>query len=69
MLAVINGVLVGAYIGILLSFLFASPLWLSASVGVVTFVLSVALQQRHHWRYFKRTERVIPSLFPRELPR
>jgi hypothetical protein len=66
MIAVINSVLVGTFAGLLLSFVFALPLWVCVSVAVLTFVLSVALHQRYHWQYFKRTERLIPSLFPSE---
>jgi hypothetical protein len=68
MIAVINSVLVGTFAGLLLSFVFALPLWVcvSVAVAVLTFVLSVALHQRYHWQYFKRTERLIPSLFPSE---
>jgi hypothetical protein len=66
MIAVINSVLVGTFAGLLLSFVFALPLWVCVSVAVLTFVLSVALHQRCHWQYFKRTERLIPSLFPSE---
>jgi hypothetical protein len=64
MVAVINSVLVGTFAGLLLSFVFALPLWFCVGVAVLTLVLSVALHQRYHWRYFKRTEQLIPALFP-----
>jgi hypothetical protein len=48
MIAVINSVLVGAFAGLLLSYMFALSLPVSASVGVLAFLLSVAIHQRHH---------------------
>ena len=66
MIAVINSVLVGAFAGLLVSAIFALALPLSASVGVLAFLLSVAIHQRYHWRYFKGTEQAIPALFPQD---
>ena len=49
MIAVINSVLAGSFVGLLFS-AFTFPLWVSTSAGVVTFLLSVALLQRYQWR-------------------
>jgi hypothetical protein len=65
MIAVINSVLVGSFVGILLAAL-TLPLWVCVSAGVAAFLLSVTIQQLHHWRQFKRVEHGIPTLFPRE---
>lgn len=64
MIAVINSVLVGVFVGLLSAYIFTLSLVISVSVGVVAFVLSVGIQQRHHWRRFKGTEQAIPALFP-----
>jgi hypothetical protein len=64
MIAVINSVLVGAFVGLLSSYIFALSLPVSAGIGVLAFLLSVSIHQRYHWRYFRRTEQAIPALFP-----
>ncbi|HKF36793.1 MAG TPA: hypothetical protein VKB35_07815 [Ktedonobacteraceae bacterium] len=61
--AVINSVLAGVFVGLLLSAFFALPLLVCTSAGVVTFLLSVVILQRYHWKRFQRTEQ-IPVLFP-----
>src|SRR5438874_5242485 len=63
MIAVINSVLAGSFVGLLFS-AFTFPLWVSTSAGVVTFLLSVALLQRYQWRQWKRQARTMPVLFP-----
>jgi hypothetical protein len=64
-LAIINSVIAGVFVGLLLSAFFNLPLLVCASAGVATFLLSVVLLQRYHWKRFKRTEQ-IPVLFPSE---
>ena len=64
-LAVINSVIAGVFAGLLLSAFFALPLLVCTSAGVVTFLLSVVILQRYHWKRFKQTEQ-IPVLFPSE---
>src|SRR6266571_3027896 len=49
MIAVINSVLAGSFVGLLCA-AFTSPLWVSTISGVVTFLLSVMLQQRYQWK-------------------
>lgn len=63
MIAVINSVLVGSFVGLLFA-VFALPLWVSTSMGVVTFLLSGALHQRYQWRQLLHRERHLPALFP-----
>ena len=61
MIAVINSVLVGSFVGLLFA---ALPLWISTSVGVVTFLVSVAIHQRYQWQQWMHLERNLPVLFP-----
>ncbi len=63
MIAVINSVLAGSFVGLLLA-AFTFPLWVSTSAGVVTFLLSVAIHQRYQWRQWMRLARTMPILFP-----
>ena len=63
MIAVINSVLAGSFVGLLFS-AFTFPLWVSTSAGVVTFLLSVALLQRYQWRQWMHLGRNLPVLFP-----
>ena len=63
MIAVINSVLVGSFVGLLLA-VFTLPLWVGAGVGVVIFLLSLALHQRYQWAQGLRMERSLPVLFP-----
>ena len=63
MIAVINSVLVGSFVGLLCA-VFPLPLWVSTSMGVITFLLSGALHQRHQWRQLQQRERLLPALFP-----
>ncbi len=60
-----RSVIAGVFAGLLLSAFFTWPLLVWTSARVVTFLLSVALLQRNHWKRFKQTEQ-IPVLFPRE---
>jgi hypothetical protein len=65
MIAVINSVLAGGFVGLLFS-AFTFPLWVSTSAGVVTFLLSVALLQRYQWKQWMRQARTMPVLFPNQ---
>jgi hypothetical protein len=62
MIAVINSVLVGVFVGLLLSGLFSLSLPVCTSAGVVTFLVSVSIHQRHHWKQFKHMEQSVPIL-------
>jgi hypothetical protein len=63
MIAVLNSVLVGSFVGLLLA-AFTLPLWVCTSAGVVTFVVSVGIHQRYQWRQWMRLGRNLPVLFP-----
>jgi len=63
MMAVINSVLAGSFVGLLLA-AFTFPLWVCTSAGVFTFLLSMAIQQRYQWRQWMRQARTMPVLFP-----
>ena len=63
MIAVINSVLIGSFVGLLLA-VFILPLWVCTSAGVVTFLVSVVLHQRYQWSQWMRLERNLPILFP-----
>jgi hypothetical protein len=63
MIAVINSVLVGSFVGLLLA-VFSLPLWVCTSAGVVAFLVSVVIHQRSQWGQWMRLERNLPILFP-----
>jgi hypothetical protein len=63
MIAVINSVLVGSFVGLLLTG-FTFPLWVCTGVGIVVFLVSVGLHQRYQWEQGTRVERNLPVLFP-----
>jgi hypothetical protein len=63
MIAVINSVLIGGFMGLLLA-LFSFPLWVCTSGGVVAFLVSVVIHQRYQWSQWMRLERNLPILFP-----
>ena len=63
MIAVINSVLAGSFVGLLLA-AFTFPLWVVTSAGVVTFLLSEAIHQCYQWRQKLRLARTLPVLFP-----
>jgi hypothetical protein len=62
-IAVIDSVIVGVFVGLLLNGFFALSLLVCTNAGVVTFLVSVVILQRYHWKQFKHTEQ-IPVLFP-----
>ena len=63
MIAVINSVLVGSFVGLLLA-AFTLPLWACTSAGVVTCLVSVAIHQRYQTEQWMRVERNLTVLFP-----
>jgi hypothetical protein len=63
MIAVINSVLIGSFVGLLLA-MFSLPLWFCTSAGVVAFLVSVVIHQRYQWSQWMRLERNLPVLFP-----
>lgn len=63
MIAVINSVLVGSFVG-LLAVVLTFPLWVCTSAGVVTFLVCVVIHQRYQWRQWMRLDRNISVLFP-----
>ncbi len=63
MMAMINSVLAGSFVGLLLA-AFSLPLVITTCAGVVAFLLSVGLHQRYQWRQWLRLRRHLPVLFP-----
>ncbi len=63
MMSIINGVLVGAFVGLLLG-VFVLPLWACASLGVVSFILSVSIHQRFQRQQWTRLNQSLPVRFP-----
>ncbi|HYT35280.1 MAG TPA: hypothetical protein VEL69_09605, partial [Ktedonobacteraceae bacterium] len=63
MIAVINSVLVGGFVGLLLA-VFTLPLWAATSAGIVTFLVSVGLQLRYQSKQWTRADRNLPAHFP-----
>jgi hypothetical protein len=63
MVAVINSVLIGSFVGLLLAE-FTLPLVVTTSAGVLTFLVSVSLHQRYQWRKRMHLGRNLPVLFP-----
>ncbi len=62
MIAAINSVLVGVFVGLLLSALFTLPLLVCTSAGILTFLVSFGLQQRYQWGQWRRLQRELPPL-------
>ena len=63
MIAVINSVLIGSFVGLLLA-MFSLPLLVCTGAGVVAFLVSVVIHQRYQWGQWVRLERNLPTLFP-----
>jgi hypothetical protein len=63
MIAVINSVLVGSFVGLLLG-AFGLALWLCACAGVLAFLASVGVHQRYQWAQWARVGRELPTAFP-----
>src|SRR5690349_11134340 len=66
MVAMINSVLVGSFVGVLLV-LFTLPLWVCTCAGVGAFLLSVGLHQRYQWGQWMQLDHNLPVLFPGQL--
>ncbi len=66
MIAMINSVLVGSFVGVLLV-LFILPLWVCTIAGVVAFLASVGLHQRYQWGQWMQLDHNLPVLFPSQL--
>jgi ABC-type sugar transport system permease subunit len=62
MIAAINSVLVGVFVGLLLAALFNFPLPVCTSAGVLTFLLSLGIHQRYQWGQWRRLERELVAL-------
>jgi hypothetical protein len=63
MIAMINSVLAGSFVGLLLAAI-TLPLEVTTSAGVVAFLVSVGLHQRYQWRKWVVLDRNQPVLFP-----
>jgi hypothetical protein len=63
MIAAIDSVLVGVFVGLLLSALFTFPLLVCTSAGVVTFLVSFGIHQRYQWGQWSRLEQNLVALF------
>lgn len=64
MIAVITGVLAGAFVGLLLAALFNLALGATVSAGVVACLASVALLQRYQWKSWGRSLAAFSVRFP-----
>ena len=64
MIAAINSVLVGVFVGLLLSALFTLPLLVCTSAGGLTFLVSFGLHQRYQWGQWRRLEQNLAALYP-----
>ena len=62
MIAAITSVLVGVFVGLLLSALFTFSLLICTSAGVVTFLVSFGLHQRYQWGQWRRLEQNLAAL-------
>jgi hypothetical protein len=62
MIAAINSVLVGVFVGLLLSALLSFPLLVCTSAGVGTFLVSFGLYQRYQWGQWRRLEQNLAAL-------
>jgi Na+/proline symporter len=64
MLAVINSVLGGAFVGLLVTVLVAQSLALATGTSIVIFLLSLFVHQRYQRATYKRTDQETQVLFP-----
>jgi hypothetical protein len=62
MIAIINSVLVGVFVGLLLSALFTFSLLACTSAGVITFLVSFGLHQRYQWGQWGHLEQSLADL-------
>jgi hypothetical protein len=63
MIAVINSVLVGSFLGLLLA-AFTLPLWAGTSAGAAAFLMSVGINHRYQWGQRKRVQRNLSAPLP-----
>lgn len=66
MIAAINSILAGAFVGLLIYHFFALPLLPCLSVAIVIFLLVLVAHQRYQWACWRRAERCLKVLFPSE---
>ena len=64
MIAVINSVIGGVFVGLLGRFLFSLPTYADFGLGVLSFVVGVFAQRRHIVRKFADLESRLAALFP-----
>jgi hypothetical protein len=64
MIAVIDSLLAGAFAGLLIYQLFASPLLLCLSVAIVIFLVVLVAHQRYQWLSWRRADGHLKVLFP-----
>jgi hypothetical protein len=64
MIAAINSVLAGVFVGLLLSALLSFPLLVCTSAGVGTFLVSFGFYQRYQWGQWRHLEQNLAALFP-----
>ena len=62
MIAAINSVLVGVFVGLLLSVLLSFPVLICTSAGVLTFLVSLGIHQRYQWGQWSRLQRELATL-------
>ena len=65
-IAVVNSVIGGSFVGLLIRAVVVDSLALSVGVGIVVFLVSVFLHQRHQLARWHQTEQRLPVLFPSE---
>jgi hypothetical protein len=66
MIAIINSVILGVFVGLLLSSLFSLSLPACTSAGAITFLESVSMQLRYYWKQVEQREKSFPVHIPRE---
>ena len=65
-IAVVNGVIVGSFAGLLVRVVGVETLTLSVGVGIAVFVVSALLHGRHQEARWQQIEGRVPPLFPSE---
>ena len=65
-IAVVNSVIGGSFVGLLIRAVVVESLPLSVGAGIVVFLVSVFLHQRHQLARWHQTEQRLPVLFPSE---
>jgi hypothetical protein len=66
MIAVINSVILGVFVGLLLNTFFPLSLLVCTCSGIVTFLVSVSMHLHYYWKSVERREQSLPVLFQRE---